>query len=211
MPKFRAEMLFPVFYQNTKEVFLCTFENLSFPFGNAFLLLGLPVFSKAGSSGKKHFIFAAAVAGVFTILMGFQDLLLLGGELASVLDFPYNFSTSLVNVSDFFSRLEVFASLFFFLSAIVRGSYFMKLTVRGIQSLVKVSSDTVALPLVATLFSYSLFAFANTNDVFHYLAVFPYLAAPLQFCFPLVLWIVAEIKAKPGRVAGIKMKKTRML
>lgn len=196
VPMFRTEQLFPVLYDNTKEVFVCSLENLSFPFGNAFLLLGLISFPDQPKKERNTWITICAVAGGLSLLIVFQDLLLLGGKLASVLDFPYNFSTSLVNVADFFSRLEVFASLFFFLSAIFRSAYMLKLVSRGIRSLISVPPKSIALPLAALLCGYASIVFESTDEVFNYLSVFPYFAIPIQFGLPISLWICSEVREK---------------
>lgn len=196
IPMFRTEQLFPVFYESTREILVCSLENLSFPFGNAFLLLGLISIPNQPKKERNTWIAISALAGALSLLIVFQDLLLLGGKLASTLDFSYNFSTSLVNVADFFSRLEVFASLFFFLSAIFRSAYMLKLVSRGIRALISVSSNSIALPLAAFLCGYASIVFESTDEVFNYLSVFPYFAIPIQFGLPLILWIFSEVQRK---------------
>ncbi len=193
---FRVENLFPVFYNNTKDVMLCSMENFSHPFGNIFLLLGLTFFPEDKKKNTKTWLVIVACAGFLSLIIVFQNILLLGGELTNSLDFPYNFSASLVNLADFFSRIEVFASLFFFLSGIIRSSYFMKLVSRGLVSLAPVSSKAMALPLSVLLFGYSAIAFNNTNSILNYLKIFPFIAMPLQFALPLIVWLTAEIKSK---------------
>ncbi len=196
LPMFRSENIYPSFYNNTRDVLFCSLENLSFPFGNAFLLLGLISFPKEPKKERGVWLIVFGIAGALSLLVLLQNLFLLGGELANVLDFPYNFSTSLVNVGDFFSRLEVFASLFFFLSAILRSAYLLKLVSRGIRSVINLKPNAISLPLAALLCSYSAILFENTNVVFDYLAVFPYFALPLQFGLPLLLWGMYEIRVK---------------
>lgn len=191
IPQFRTELLFPVLYRNGSDVAFGVMESFSFPFGNAFLLLGF-----LGSENRRESRFAwrtsVFIAGLISLLIVFQNLLLLGGKLAADLNFPYNFSTSLVNVADFFSRLEVFASLFFYLSAIVRSAFFVKITAKCIGSLCRVEERILALPVAAALCGYSLVLFDNTNSVFRYLRIFPYLALPLQIFLPFLLWIFLE-------------------
>ncbi len=187
---FRVENLFPIFYKNTADVFYCTAENLAFPFGNAFLLLGLSFYPKEPKKERKAWISVAIISSALSLLVVFQNILLLGGKLSNTLDFPLNFAASLVNVGDFFSRIEVFSSLFFFLSAIVRSAYFMKLVSRGIRSMISVDPKPISFPLILLLCGYSAIAFDNTNSVFNYLQIFPYFALPLQFLVPLILfWI----------------------
>ena len=203
LPKFRTELLFPVFYKNTDNVIRCSLENITFPFGNAFLLLGLLSFPDR-KANRRAWLSVCGIAGGLSLVILCQDLLLLGGTLGASLDFPYNFSTSLINVSDFFSRLEVFSSLFFFLIAIVRCSYLMKFVSKGVGQLTHVSMQSVSLPLVLFLGAYSLVAFRNTDGVFRYLSVFSFFAPFLQFGLPLILWIRAEIsvrKTLKGRIS----------
>ena len=195
-PMFRAQNLFPIFYNNTGDVLYCTAENFAFPFGNIFLLLGISFCPNEPKKERNVWILVAILACLLTLIIVFQNLLLLGGKLSNALDFPYNFAASLVNVGDFFSRIEVFSSLFFFLSAIVRSAYLMKLTSRGVQRLVSVSQKAVAFPLITLLCAYSAIAFENTNSVFNFLQVFPYIAFLVQFGIPLVIWFVCERTAR---------------
>lgn len=187
-PMFRIENIFPIFYNNTADVLFCAAENLAFPFGNAFLLLGLSFHPNESKKNWKMWLWIVIISSALSLIIVLQNLLLLGGRLSDALDFPYNFSASLVNVGDFFSRIEVFSSLFFFLSAIVRSAYLMKLTSRGIENLIPVKPKPIALPLVMLLCGYSAIAFDNTNSIFNYLQIFPYIALPLQFGVPLILW-----------------------
>ncbi len=193
---FRPSNLFPIFYDNTQDVLLCSLQNLSHPLGNIFLLSGIAFYPENAKKNMKTWLGVVGVSGGLSLIIVFQNLLLLGGKLANSLDFPYNFSASLVNLADFFSRIEVFASLFFFLSGIVRSSYFMKLASRGISSCFPVSQRVIALPLSVLLCGYSAIAFDNTNSILNYLEVFPFVAIPLQFGLPLLLWVIAEIHHK---------------
>lgn len=198
-PRYRTEALFPILYDNTKDLIVCSVENLTFPFGNAFLLLGVISFPGEPKKERNTWLSVTAIAGILSLIVVFQDLLLLGGKLAKIIDFPYNFSSSLINVGDFFSRVEVFSSLFFFLSAIVRSAYFMKLTSRGIRAMAPAKPKAIAFPLAALLCGYAAIVFKNTDSLFNYLQIFPYLAIPLQFGLPLAIWIACEVRAKRAK------------
>ncbi len=208
VPMFRMESVFPVFYKNTGDVLLCSAENLAFPFGNAFLLLGLSYCPENPKGERATWLWITGISCVLSLIIVIQNLLLLGGRLADVLDFPYNFAASLVNVGDFFSRIEVFSSLFFFLSAIVRSSYFMRSVSIGIRSFVSIKTQSIALPLIFLLCGYSAVAFDNTNSVFNYLQIFPYIALPLQFGLPLILWGVCEYRLRHRRVRSFPPVRT---
>ena len=212
-PLFRVENIFPIFYKNTKDVLYCTAENIAFPFGNAFLLLGLSFSPENKKMEQKTWLWVAIVSLSLSFIVVLQNLLLLGGPLADKLDFPYNFAASLVNVGDFFSRIEVFSSLFFFLSAIVRSAYLMKLVLKGISNLIPIQKNHFAFPLLLLLCGYSAIAFDNTNSVFNYLQVFPYIALPLQFGLPLVIWCFCkkERKNKKESVTRVQPNIIRIL
>lgn len=195
LPMFRSESLYPIAYDNTENIIIGAAECLAFPFGNAIFLLGLFGEEKDGAVSAATWVSICGFAGVLSLIIMLQNILLLGGKLASDLNFPYNFSTSLVNLGDFFSRLEVFASLFFFLSAIVRSAFFIKKAAKGLKTTFSVKEKSLALPLTAFLCGYGLVVFDNTNSVFNYLQIFPYFALPLQFALPCILWIVLEWKA----------------
>ena len=198
---FRTELLYPIYYQNTENVLLCAADNLSFPFGNAFLLLGLLYDPKDAENTRPSWLISCISAGALSLLIVLQNLLLLGGDLAEDLNFPYNFSTSLVNLADFFSRLEVFTSLFFFLSAVVRASFCLKMAVRGINSIVPIESKALGFSMVFLLCGYCLIMFENTNSVFGFLEIFHIIALPLQFVLPALLWLCVEFRARKERRA----------
>lgn len=196
LPLFRGELLYPILYDNVENIAVCSAENLSFPFGNAFLLLGILTEPKEKGKTYASWFLGCGLAGILSLLIMMQNLLLLGGRLAENLNFPYNFSTSLVNVSDFFSRLEVFASLFFFLSAVVRSSYCLKLTQKLIANLCSAEERGLGFPLAFLLCGYCLVMYDNTNAVFGFLEIFPIIAMPIQFILPSILWLCAELRAR---------------
>ena len=196
---FRGELLYPIAYKNGTEIAAGAIENLSFPFGNAFLLLGILSERSAPNKTYGSWFVSCSVAGILSLLIMFQNLLLLGGELASNLNFPYNFSTSLVNVADFFSRLEVFASLFFFLSAVARSAFCLKLSEKGLATLFSIEEKTISVPFIAFFCGYCLIMFKNTNTVFNYLEIFPIFSIPLQFILPILLWLLAERKKEKNK------------
>ncbi len=201
-PMFRSENLLPFCYNNGENILLCSAENFAFPFGNIFLLLGLTFFPKESKKERNVWVIVAVISGILSLLVVFQNILLLGGKLSDFLDFPYNYAASLVNVGDFFSRIEVFASLFFFLSAILRTSYLIRLTLRGIESLCNVEPKSISFPMIALLCFYTAVAFDNTNSVFNYLKIFPIFAIPFQVGVPLLLWFYCEkTKSKTAAIS----------
>ncbi len=210
---FRVENLFPILYENTENLLLCALQNFSHPFGNVFLLMGISFFQEDPQKNTKTWLGVAGCAGALSLIIVFQNLLLLGGKLSNSLDFPYNFAASLVNLADFFSRIEVFASLFFFLSGIVRSSYFMKLVSKGVSSLFPVTPKAMALPLSFFLFGYAAVAFNNTNSILNYLRIFPIIALPLQIGLPFLLWVTSELRKKDRKIGKQtqKERKFRML
>lgn len=199
---FRGELLYPILYDNAENVAVGALDNLSYPFGNSFLLLGMFTFPKDDRKTEWLYHSAFAVAGILTLGIVFQNILLLGGELCQKLDFPYNFSASLLNIGDFFSRIEVFSSLFFFLSAIVRTSFFMLQISEGLSTLFPSTKNSLAFLLTALLITYSAVAFKNTAEILNVLSIFRYYAIPLQFGLPILILVVvsvAHLRSRKGR------------
>lgn len=210
IPHFRSELLRPILYQNTPRVMVGAVENLSYPFGNAFLLLGVLSFPESNRKEGVTWLLSCCSAGILSLLIVLQNLMLLGGRLCSSLEFPNNFAASVVNVGDFFSRVEVVAALVFYLSAILRTAFFMKTAARAVGSLIPVPATELSLPLSALLLGYSSILFRNTDSLFHYLEIFPFVALPLQFGLPLILWILLEIRARK-KTAGKTFRQFRRL
>ena len=196
IPHFRSQLLFPILYENTEGVLLCTADDFAYPFGNAFLLLGL--FSLPENRRKEGVLWmtSCASAGLVSLLIVVQNILLLGGRLCAALEYPNNFAASIVNVGDFFSRVEVVASLVFYLSAIVRTSFFMRKAAGALCALTSVTEHEVAFPLTLLLLGHSAVLFRNTESLFHYLHVFPMIALPLQLGLPLAIWLILEFRAQ---------------
>ena len=204
IPHFRWELLFPMFYENTSNVILCTAEDFSYPFGNAFLLLGL--YSRHEDRGKEGALWltSCASAGLVSFLIVVQNILLLGGKLCASLEYPNNFAASIVNVGDFFSRVEVVASLVFYLSAIVRVSLFMRTAADALGVLTPVSKKEAAFPLTLLLLGHSAVLFQNTESLFHYLRIFPMLALPFQLGLPLSIWLILEFRVRRRSQVGTR-------
>lgn len=190
---FRPALLFPMLYKNMRNVTAGALNNLSYPLGNAFLLLGIYRF-RDGKQARKLFTLSSVVALILSLLIILQCIFLLGGNLSQALNFPYDFTATLINVADFFSRIEVFASLIFYLSVIVRAVYFVRKSISGVASVFSVDASSLRLPMTFLLFGYSCVLFTNTDSIFDYLSIFKYFSFPIQYGIPLMLWIVAEVR-----------------
>lgn len=195
IPRYDLSHLLPVLYRDTENVAVGALDEITYPFGNAFLLLGIIPFSDPKRT-RRFWLGASATAIALGFLIVFQCLLSVGGELSRTFQYPYDFTASLINIGNFFTRIEALASLVFFLSVVVRCVYFSFLAIRGIRTLAPRCTGDLSLPFVLFLGAYSCVIFANTDAVFDYLAVLRYVAPPLQYGFPFLLWALAEFRAK---------------
>ena len=183
--------LFPIFQIKPSTFFGDVFLTGVFPLGEAVILCTLFGFTE--KSAKKPLLWGLFIGGFLLVLEILRSIAVLGPGTISLLYYPSYTATGVINIMDFFSRVEVTISVSFYVAQIIKVCICIYGVSSGIGSLLNCPSyKTLVLPITACMISLALILFRNTADCYDFLKAYKYYALFFQVAIPFVLWIFAE-------------------
>lgn len=167
------------------------------PFGDMAVTLGFAdSFDKSRKTGRAYVLAAIAAMG-YLLVVFLRACCLLGAKTMNAVVFQNFRSLGLVEVSNFFDRLEAIAVLVYLMAGIVHTTVSLSAAASGAQHLLRMPSRrTLLLPISLLAFSWALAPFKGSVEMFDFIQVFTPVAPVLQVLLPLLVWIFAEVKAK---------------
>ena len=183
--------LLPVFQVKPSTFFGDVFLTGVFPLGEAVILCTLFGFTE--KSVKKPLLWGLIIGGFLLVLEILRSVAVLGPGTISLLYYPSYTATGVINIMDFFSRVEVTISVSFYVAQIVKVCICTYGVSSGIGSLLNCPSyKTLVLPITGCMIALALILFGNTADCYDFLKSYKFYALFFQVALPLVLWIFAE-------------------
>ena len=167
-----------------------------FPLGEAVFVCALFGFKKDKGKTGKIFLKGLCLGGLLLVLETFRCIMVLGANTISLLYYPSYTATGIINIMDFFTRVEVTVSTSFFVAQIVKTSLCIYVFCSGIGKVVEASDyKSLTAPAVFTMISLAFILFENTVESYEFLDVYKFYAPVFQLGIPLLIWVLAEIKA----------------
>jgi spore germination protein KB len=177
--------------------------TFAFPFAESVLFLGIFSSLKTKKSLYKVFLLGTLIAGGLIIIITLRNILTLG-YLQSKLYFPTHVSVSRISIGEFFQRIELSVALVFVVGAFVKTSICLLVTCKAIAYLFRLNdyrSIVIQTGLLMLFLAYSLY-----NSIMEMadwaFKVYFYYAFPFQVIFPLIIFILAEIKTRKNKAAA---------
>ena len=193
------ERLAPVLATGIKPLLETIFPyELIRPYGQLFALLFIFSNLPRQKEAKNMIIYSTALSGFWLTLETLIVTASLGTSTTSRSDFPLVSTTRLINIGDFFQRLDVLAVFIITLGVIIKVAIFSFAGLKGLEYILKLPYRMYAVPLTCLLSMYSIFIGIEFSDhIMESKTVVPFfLSLPLFFLFPSLLMILALIKHK---------------
>ncbi len=176
------------------------FTTFAFPLGEVVLLTTLFGFKKSEKSGYKIYLYGLIIGGAILVIETLRSILVLGPHTISLLYYPSYTATGIINIMDFFTRIEVVVSGSFLVAQIVKVCLCIYAFSGGIGSIIGcVSYKTLVVPTVLFMISVAMIIFKNTLESYEFMEIFRYFAIVFQIALPLIVWIGAEITGRNER------------
>lgn len=186
----------PLMHNIGKDFVSDTLLALVFPLGEVFFVCTLFGFKKRKSGFGKIFINGLLVGGALLVLETLRSIMVLGANTISLLYYPSYTATGVINIMDFFSRIEVTVSASFFVAQIVKVCLCIYVFSSGLGAVFQTKSYRVfATPGAFAMVALSSVLYRNTAEMYEFLDVYKYCAFVLQAVMPAFLWLGAEIAA----------------
>ena len=197
--------ILPVLKTANKAFFGDIFTTLSFPIGEAALVLALLGFKKNRKKNCGIFLYGLLFGGFLLVAETLRSILVLGSHTIALTYYPSYIATGVINIMDFFSRVEVVISTAFLIAQVVKTCVCIYVFSSGIGSLIGCSDyKTLVVPSSLAMISLALVIFKNTLDSYEFLAIYRFYAPIFQVILPLIVWVGAELYS---RREGVLQKK----
>jgi spore germination protein KB len=132
----------------------------------------------------------------------FRNILILGVANNKLLVSPSVSAVSIIQLGPFAERIEVIISIIFTICGLAKITICLMGACRGIAKLFNLNSNRLlSAPLGLLMLALSFNVFENIMHLSEWFDVYRILFFPIQVIFPLVTWIVAEIKTKQRKYA----------
>ncbi len=193
--------LLPVFEHDAGTIVSASYPFASFPLMETVLFLGAAGAIKRTDSAKKIYIAATLISLGILLTMMVRNVGLLGVPLWKVHYFPSYAAARIIKVSDYLARIEGSVAVNFIFTGVTKATVCLLFASKGIASVFGIKDyKQSVLPAGLLMLALCAIVYRSTMEMFDFLKVYPYYAAPFQLLIPLVIWITAEIRTRRGKL-----------
>jgi spore germination protein KB len=110
-------------------------------------------------------------------------------------------TVKLIDVADYFARIEGFISMNFILAGIIKITVCLMAATKGTARLFGINNyRKLLLPVSLLVVALSVIVYKNVMEMFDFLKFYTYYAIPFQVIIPLVVWIAAVVRIRKRRL-----------
>jgi spore germination protein KB len=147
------------------------------------------------ASRKKILFGSVLISGMIILSATLRNLLMLGPEVVSSLNFPSYVSSGRINVGDFLTRIEASTAVAFVITTFIKASLCLYVASSGLAKVFKLKSyRSVVLQMGLLMIYFADFVYKDMMEMQYFsYHIYKFYAFPFQVIIPLALWICAEI------------------
>ncbi|HWS30432.1 MAG TPA: endospore germination permease [Clostridia bacterium] len=189
--------MLPVLATDTAKLLEDGYNVFSFPLAETVLFLTAAASVRKEDSPYKIYLWSIFAASIILITIVIRNILILGPAMAGITYFPSYVAARIINIGEFFARIEGSISMNFIMSGVLKISVCLFAATTGIAKLAGITNfKRLILPVSMLMMALCEIVYANLMEMFAWLKIYRFYAAPFQIILPMLLWILAEIKAK---------------
>lgn len=188
--------LMPFFEHCTADIASSSYQLLTFPFAEAVVFLSVADSINKKDSPVKIYLWALLIAGATLLTVILRNIQLLG-KLTGAEYYPSYIAARLISVGDFLNRIEGTVAMNFVLAGIIKITVCLVSAAKGLAYVFHLP-DYVMLttPVGFCSAAMAVILFDSTMEMYTFIKTYRIYAIPFQILLPVLLWIVAEVKAK---------------
>ncbi|MDP4118592.1 MAG: endospore germination permease [Bacillota bacterium] len=173
------------------------FTTATCPFGEIILITPLFAFKKNKTNNYKIYFIGLLIGGFIIFLDSLRCIAVMGAHTMSLLYYPMYIATGIINVMDFFNRVESLSIGMFIFMLIVKICVCIYVFSSGLGSVIGSSNyKSLITPSAFLMVALSLIIFKNTIQSFKFMEIYKYYGLVFQAIIPAAIWIGAEITVK---------------
>ncbi len=198
--KMNFSNVLPVLKSKPEDFFSDVFSAFAFPVSEVSLAACLMGFKKNKTKTRKIFLYGLLVGGALLVAETLRSITVLGTHTIALTYYPSYVATGVINIMDFFTRIEVIVSAAFLFAQTVKVCVCVYVFSSGTGSILK-STDyrTLAVPTVLGMIALASVVFKNTPDTYKFLQIYKFFAPFFQIALPAVIFAGAQFYLKRER------------
>jgi spore germination protein KB len=183
--------------------------QFGFPYAETVLFLMLSGSIKGGKRPYKIFYFTLLIFTAVFVVIILRNLAVMGIINTKYAAFPSYAAVSIIEIGTFLTRIEVIVSIVFLLAMLVKISVCLMAASKGVSRLLQLETHKgIAAPIAVLMLFLSTVIYQNAMEMIAFLQLYGFFILPLETAFPLLIWIVAEIKTRREKKKQDKPEKT---
>lgn len=192
--------LLPVLSTDTGKLIESGYSTFAFPLAETVLFLTTAAAVRKEDSPYRIYLWSLVIATLILLAVLVRNLLILGPAMTGISYFPSFVAARIINIGDFFARIEGSIATNFMFSGIIKISVCLFAAATGVAKLAGLSDHKrLVLPLGILMMALSEIVYVNLMEMFAWLNIYKYYAIPFELIIPVYLWIMAEIKARKSQ------------
>lgn len=196
IPQYHMDYLKPILGNGLSPVLMGGFSAFSFPFAETVIFMGVFSSLKTKKSPSKVFRWGIIISGLIMIVITIRNISVLGNMLGSYY-FPSYAAVSRIKIGDFLQRIEVTVSFVFFFGVFIKSSVCLLVVSKGVSKIFNLKDyRSIVIQIGLSMIYFAYIIYDNSMEMNYWaFKVYPYYAFPVQVILPVIIWILAEIKA----------------
>ena len=177
-----------------------SYQLFTFPYAETVLFLCIACAINKNDSPYKLYMYPILIGTVMLLFVILRNNFILGPALVGAEYFPSYTAVRVINIGDFFARVEGSIAMNFILAGIIKLTVCLMAASKGIARLFGIQNyREVLLPVSLLIVALGVIVYKNVMEMFDFLEVYQYYTIPFQIIIPLIIWIMAEIKMRRKR------------
>lgn len=187
----------PVMETDFKALLSGAFAYLVVPLGEIIICFNFLAFTDDKVSTTKIYLSSILLFFIFILVALMRNILVLGVPTTIMFYYPSYEAVSVLSLGGFFTRMEVLIGMNLLLAGFIKITACLYTASLGITRVINIQDQKkVAVPTGLLILTSAKTQFANTVEELTFIKPYSIFATLFEILLPLIVWAVAEFKAK---------------
>lgn len=202
----------PILYNGVTPIIKAVFPGImTFPFGELIVFTVVMNQVREIKIGKKYVIIAVFVSGLVIAYHGILNITVLGVDTYTRTSFPLLMSAREISIAQFVERIDPLVVFIVMLGVFVKASIYFYCVLKGLEYTYQIPFRYYSFPVGLLVAPISILIANNYDEhIYEGIDIVPlYLHIPLQYVFPILVFVVLLIKSRKGGKSNVQNSKQK--
>jgi len=192
--------LLPVMSHSVGDVVKSSYMHVAFPYLETVVFLCAFQGTRESHHPYKPYILALLLGTAALVIIDIRNTMLLGTKVLDAVYFPSYLAVKVIRLGNIISRIEGSIAMNYVIGGVAKLSICLLGASRGIKHLFGLRDyKQFVLPLGLLVAALCGTLYERNIELYEFLKIYQIYAIPFQILIPLLIWILAEIRAKKER------------